>query len=83
VGPLRCIAPANAGATEARLRCSELKASQSPKTLARHSGERRNPVKYVVRSTQNPHVVCFARMFGWIPAFAGMTGIGSEAIESL
>jgi hypothetical protein len=54
----------------------------SPKTLVRHSGESRNPVKYVVRSTQNLHVVCFAHMFDWIPAFAGMTSIGFEAIEN-
>jgi len=29
----------------------------------RHSGERRNPVGYVVRSTQSLHFVCFARHF--------------------
>jgi len=32
---------------------------------ARHSGEGRNPVKSVVRSTQNLYVVCCARHF-WL-----------------
>jgi hypothetical protein len=39
----------------------EFRGFQSLETPARHSGEGRNPVKYVVRSTQKPYVECYAR----------------------
>jgi hypothetical protein len=46
----------------------------APVLSARHSGEGRNPVKHVVRSTQHLFLNASHVLLDWIPAYAGMTG---------
>jgi hypothetical protein len=67
-----------------RVNASNLRVFNRLRFNTHHSGEGGNPVKYVVRSTQNSYIVCCARHFSyWIPAFAGMANEGLRRLETL